>query len=100
MSDTYAIQHVLNGCRADIARRNSLIRDHAAMIARLEADNLTDTRHAEVAQRLIDQIDTDASISAWAPSSEVAAAALVTDLASINGLSGSDTIGRMPAENH
>jgi hypothetical protein len=89
MSDTFAIQHVLNGYRADIARRNTLIRDHVAAAARLEADNATDTRHAEVAAALIDQINADAMAAAWAPTSEVAAAALVADNVLIGGLPGS-----------
>lgn len=79
MSDTFAIQRVLNGYRTDIDRRNTLIRDHVATAARLEADNLTDARNAEVAQALINQISADATTAACAPTTEVAAAALVTD---------------------
>ncbi|MBS2538848.1 hypothetical protein KGQ20_39490 [Catenulispora sp. NF23] len=79
MSDTFAIQYVLNGLHADIARRNTLIREHVASAARLQADNATDARHAEVAQALIDQINADALAAAWAPTNEIDAAALVTD---------------------
>ncbi|MEY9933482.1 hypothetical protein ABH926_008137 [Catenulispora sp. GP43] len=86
MPDTFAIQHVLNGLQADIARRNTLIRDHVAAAARLEADNATDARHAEVAAALIEQINADVMAAAWAPTNEVAAAALVADNVLIGGI--------------
>lgn len=72
MSDTLALQHVLNGYQADIARRTTLIRDHVAAAAQLEADNAIDARHAEVAAALIEQINADALAAAWAPTAEVA----------------------------
>lgn len=79
MSDTFAIQQVLNGYLADITRRDTLIRDHIASAARLQADNAADARNAEVAQALIDQINADALAASWAPANEFDAAALVAD---------------------
>ncbi|MEY9861015.1 hypothetical protein ABH935_006653 [Catenulispora sp. GAS73] len=85
-ADTFAIQHVLDSYLTDIARRNTLIRDHVEAAARLEADNATDARHVEVAAVLIEQINADALASAWAPTNEIAAAALVADNVLIGGL--------------
>jgi len=94
MSDTFAIQHVLNGLRGDIARRTTLIRDHREAAAQLEADNATDARHAEVAAALIEQINADALAAAWAPTSEVAAAALVADNAALDGITTDSGVAR------
>ncbi|MEY9930420.1 hypothetical protein ABH926_005065 [Catenulispora sp. GP43] len=96
MSDTFAIQHVLNGLRADIARRNTLIRDHREAAARLESDNATDARHAEVAAALIGQINADALAAAWAPTTEIDAAALVADNAAIGELPGFGKAAALP----
>jgi len=86
MSDTFALQHVLNGYQADITRRTTLIRNHAAAAARLKADNAIDARHAEVAAALIDQINADTLAAAWAPTTEVDAAALVADYVQITDM--------------
>jgi len=74
-----AIRHVRDGLLADIARRTEMIRHHSEAAAQLHADNATDTVHAEVAAALIAQIDADALAAAWAPATDIAAAALVAD---------------------
>jgi len=86
MSDTFAIQRVLDAYSADIDRRNILIREHVATAARLEADNLIDAHNAEVAAALIEQINADALATSSAPTTEVAAAALVADHVLIGGM--------------
>jgi hypothetical protein len=92
MTDTFAIQRVRDGYLADVARRNTLIRNYQQSAAELEADNAIDTRHAEVAQVLIDQINADAE-ALWAPATEMDAAALVLANARIGGISASGKSG-------
>lgn len=92
MTDTFAIQRVRDGYLADVARRNTLICDHQHSAAALEADNAIDTRHAEVAAALIDQINADAA-AVWAPTTEIDAAALVLKHAGIGGISASGKTG-------
>ena len=86
MSDTFAIQRVLHGYSADIDRRSTLIREHVATAARLEAHNLIDARNAQVAAALIEQISDDALPTSPAPTTEVAAAPLVADHALSGGM--------------
>jgi len=76
MSDTTALRHVLDGYRADIARRSALIRTHTEAAAELQAANAIDTAQAEVAEALIAQLRADES-TAWAPAQDIEAAALV-----------------------
>jgi hypothetical protein len=88
MSDTFALRHVLDGYRADIARRTEMIRTHRECAAALAADNYTDAVHAEVAEALLAALAADPA-PAWAPTTEVQAAALVADNVLIGGLPGS-----------
>jgi hypothetical protein len=76
MSDTTALQHVLDSLQTDITRRSTLIRTHAAAAAELEAANRIDAAHAEVAAELIAQLRGDESAT-WAPAQDIEAAALV-----------------------
>jgi len=86
MTNTFAIQRVQDGLLADIARRNTLIRNHEQSAAALQADNAIDAQHAAVAAALIDQINADTLASAWAPANEIDAAALVTDHVLVAGM--------------
>jgi hypothetical protein len=57
--DTTALRRLLDGYRAEIARRNALIRAHRDLAAELETANTIDTAHAEVAAALIAQLRAD-----------------------------------------
>ena len=83
--ESAAIRHVREGFLADIARRDQMIRHHTEAAAQLRADNATDAMHAEVATALIAQIDADALAAAWAPATDIAAAALIADHVLIAG---------------
>jgi|GEM_PF-2842986 len=87
MSDTFAIQRVLDNYRADMARRTEMIRTHRESAAALAADNYTDAMHAEVAEALLAVLAADPTL-AWAPVTDVQAAALVADNVLIGGLPG------------
>ena len=87
MSDTFAIRRVLDGYRADMARRTEMIRAHRESAAALAADNFTDAMHVEVAEALLAALAADPA-PAWAPVTEVQAAALVADNVGIGGLPG------------
>lgn len=85
MVDTTAMRHVLDGFRADIARRAELLAGHRAAVAELEAANATDARSAAVAEALIDVASADAGFL-WCPAGDMEAAALVADMALICGM--------------
>ncbi|MFL6115410.1 MAG: hypothetical protein ACJ786_29300 [Catenulispora sp.] len=76
MSDTTALQHVLDSLQTDITRRRTLIRTHVEATAELQVANAIDTAHAEVAAELIAQLRADESAT-WAPAQDIEAAALV-----------------------
>ncbi|GAA1954694.1 hypothetical protein [Catenulispora subtropica] len=95
MTDAFAIQRVRDGYLADIARRNTLIQEHQQSAAALEADNVIDARHAEVAAALIDQINADAA-AVWAPVTEVDAAVLATSHTLTAGLPRSGKSAALP----
>jgi hypothetical protein len=71
------IQAVLDGYRADIARRAGLIEAHRAAIAALEHANTVDNGHVSVASALIGQLDAS---GATLPGEDLHAAALIHDL--------------------
>ena len=88
MSDTFALQRVLDGYRADMARRTEMIRTHRESAVALAADNYTDATHVEVAEALLAALAADPA-PAWAPVTDVQAAALVADNVLIGGVPGS-----------
>lgn len=87
MFDTFALRHVLDSYRADMTRRTEMIRAHRERAAALAADNYTDAMHVEVAEALLAALATDPA-PAWAPVSDVQAAALVADNVASGGLPG------------
>lgn len=87
MADTTVFRHVLDGFRADIARRTELIAAHRSAMADLEAANAADARSAAAAEALALAVAAD-MVALWRPVGDMEAAALVADMVLTGGMPG------------